>query len=200
MREDFDALDLDEEPDLVEQHCDGSDVCAGDARDNDHSTGAAVGAVKWYDPSKGYGFVVPQDGGGDILIHAECLRAMGRAALREGERVSVVFARGNYGRYAQSVRELPRAPAQDRDDELSGSSDVPGEARGDGPLRPARVKWFDCSRGFGFVTVFGETTDVFLHMETVRRCGLIEVVQGEAVAVRTAEGPRGSMVADLRLW
>jgi CspA family cold shock protein len=69
-----------------------------------------------------------------------------------------------------------------------------------GPLQPARVKWFDKQKGFGFVNVFGNSEDVFVHMETVRRCGFQDLSSGEGMAVRTFRGPRGLMVAELRLW
>jgi len=69
-----------------------------------------------------------------------------------------------------------------------------------GPLVPARVKWFDKQKGFGFVNVFGDPEDVFVHMETVRRCGFQDLSSGEGMACRTFRGPRGLMVAELRLW
>lgn len=68
------------------------------------------------------------------------------------------------------------------------------------PLQPARVKWFDKQKGFGFVNVFGNPEDVFVHMEIVRRCGFPDLSSGEGMAVRTFRGPRGLMVAELKLW
>ncbi len=67
-------------------------------------------------------------------------------------------------------------------------------------LQPARVKWFDKQKGFGFVNIFGNLEDVFVHMETVRRCGFQDLSSGEGMAVRTFRGPRGLMVAELKLW
>ncbi|HUF86244.1 MAG TPA: cold shock domain-containing protein [Thermohalobaculum sp.] len=167
------------------------------------------GRVKWYDAVKGYGFVVPENGGPDIMVHASCVRASGRMALAEGARVHVVCGHGQRGLAAQELLEV------EEPDESAASSGVPGApgfaeparpteflaAAADlGPLEPARVKWFDKQKGFGFVNVFGREEDVFVHMETVRRSGFQDLAGGEAMAVRTTRGPRGLMVAELRLW
>jgi len=67
-------------------------------------------------------------------------------------------------------------------------------------LQPARVKWFDRGKGFGFVNAFGDQNDIFVHMEVLHHCGIAELQPGEAVAVRTADGPRGLMAWDVRVW
>ncbi|MEM7499291.1 MAG: cold shock domain-containing protein [Pseudomonadota bacterium] len=166
--------------------------------------------MKWYDAVKGYGFVVPDDGGSDVMVHASCVRNFGVTALNEGARVKVVTTMGARGLHAQELLEIDNssvsgavaAPAQPAapmtagprpTDFLSPDADL-------GPLVPARVKWFDKQKGFGFVNVFGNPDDVFVHMEIVRRCGFPDLSSGEGMAVRTFRGPRGLMVAELRLW
>ena len=89
---------------------------------------------------------------------------------------------------------MPTAPA-DRRRSRSRSAD---EAAG--PLEPARVKWFDRVKGFGFVNIYGRPEDVFLHMETLRQYGYGEVVAGDVLAVRVTAGPRGPMVYEVRSW
>jgi CspA family cold shock protein len=161
------------------------------------------GHVKWYDAVKGYGFIVPESGGPDIMVHASCVRAFGKLVLSEGARVRLVVGQGQRGLNAQELLEieesaqpsvLPGFAESPRPTEyLAAASEV-------GPLQPARVKWFDKQKGFGFVNVFGNPEDVFVHMETVRRSGFQDLSSGEAMAVRTTRGPRGLMVAELRLW
>jgi len=67
-------------------------------------------------------------------------------------------------------------------------------------LLPARIKWFDKQKGFGFVNVFGNPTDVFIHMETLRKHGIIELQTGEAVSILQTEGERGPMVSHIFPW
>ena len=68
------------------------------------------------------------------------------------------------------------------------------------PLEPARVKWFDKGKGFGFANVFGRSEDIFLHMEVLRRSGLSDLAPGEALALRVIEGKRGHMAAEVFAW
>ncbi|GMG84667.1 cold shock domain-containing protein [Paralimibaculum aggregatum] len=170
----------------------------------ENGAGSVVsGRVKWYDVIKGYGFVVPDAGGPDIMVHASCVRAFGKMALPENVSVRLIAIRGERGLQA---RELLEVDDDGEAEEPEGFAERvrPTEFLGPdvqtGPLMPARVKWFDKQKGFGFVNVFGHPEDVFVHMETVRRCGFQDLSSGEGMACRTFRGPRGLMVAELRLW
>ena len=68
------------------------------------------------------------------------------------------------------------------------------------PLEPARVKWFDKSKGFGFANVFGKSDDIFLHIEVLRQSGLSDLQPGEALALRVINGERGQMAAEVHAW
>jgi cold shock protein len=172
-------------------------------KDADSGEGAVVaGQVKWYDAVKGYGFVVPDGGGSDVMVHASCVRAFGRVALSEGAHVRLVAMASARGLQAQKLVEVnePEGGAPPGFAEDARPTEFLGLEVESGPLQPARVKWFDKQKGFGFVNVFGKNEDVFVHMETVRRCGFQDLSSGEGMAVRTFRGPRGMMVAELRLW
>lgn len=161
------------------------------------------GLVKWYDAVKGYGFVVPRDGGSDVMVHASCVRAFGKVALSEGANVTLVAQEGPRGLQAQRLVEVIEPETgipMPGFAEESRPTEFLGQEADAGPLEPARVKWFDKQKGFGFVNVFGRNEDVFVHMETVRRCGFQDLASGEGMAVRTFKGPRGLMVAEVRLW
>ncbi len=170
-------------------------------KDGESSEVALSGRVKWYDAVKGYGFVVPDDGGADIMVHASW--AYGRVALSEGAEVQLIAVTGARGLQAQRLVDVqepaPVAMPPGFAEEARPTEFLGPEAEA-GPLQPARVKWFDKQKGFGFVNVFGRDEDVFVHMETVRRCGFQDLSSGEGMAVRTFRGPRGLMVAELRLW
>ncbi|MEM6971306.1 MAG: cold shock domain-containing protein [Pseudomonadota bacterium] len=166
-----------------------------------------TGRVKWYDAVKGYGFVVPDNGGGDVMVHASCVRNFGITTLPEGAEVTLVTTMGARGLHAQELVEVDQTTAMPLQEPLAAGSQM-GPRPTDllnpevelSPLMPARVKWFDKQKGFGFVNVFGISDDVFVHMEIVRRCGFPDLSSGEGMAVRTFKGPRGLMVAELKLW
>ena len=67
-------------------------------------------------------------------------------------------------------------------------------------LEPARVKWFDKGKGFGFANVFGRGEDVFVHVEVLRQSGYADLAAGEAVALRIVEGKRGRMAVQVVSW
>ena len=172
--------------------------------DTKTNSGSVVwGLVKWYDAVKGYGFVVPDDGGPDIMVHASCVRAFGKMTLAEGTRVQVLAGHGQRGLNALELLEVEEpeiaAPAPGFSEDTRPTEYLGPDVEV-GLLVPARVKWFDKQKGFGFVNIFGRTEDVFVHMETVRRCGFQDLASGEGMAVRTFRGPRGLMVAELQLW
>lgn len=172
--------------------------------DTQSGSGVVVsGLVKWYDAVKGYGFIVPDDGGADVMIHASCVRAFGKMALAEGTRVKVVASQGQRGLNALELLEVEESeatqPSTGRSENVRPTEYLGPDVEV-GPLMPARVKWFDKQKGFGFVNIFGRTEDIFVHMEIVRRCGFQDLASGEGMAVRTFRGPRGLMVAELKLW
>jgi len=124
-------------------------------------------------------------------------------ALAENAAVRLYVTRGERGLHATELLEVDEEAEGAATDPM-GERVRPTEFLGPdveaGPLVPARVKWFDKQKGFGFVNVFGNPEDVFVHMETVRRCGFQDLSSGEGMACRTFRGPRGLMVAELRLW
>ena len=157
-----------------------------------------VGFVKWFDPTKGFGFVVAEEGGPDILLHANVLRNYGQSSVADGAGIEVI---------AQSTPRGVQAVEVIRIDPLAGEAPDNGDKTAFAepvdlslPLQPARVKWFDKAKGFGFANVFGRPEDVFLHIEVLRRSGLADLQPGEAVALRVIEGKRGRMATQVTTW
>jgi len=158
------------------------------------------GRVKWFDPIKGFGFVVSDDGGDDILLHVNVLRNFGQSSVAEGTRVEIVTHQTDRG--VQAL-EIIRLMAPERDEEapvLTDFAHLTDDDLDELEMEPARVKWFDKGKGFGFANVFGRPEDVFLHIEVLRQSGLADLQPGEALALRVIEGKRGRMAAEILSW
>ncbi|MCP8939903.1 CspA family cold shock protein [Alsobacter sp. SYSU M60028] len=155
-----------------------------------------AGVIKWFDVSKGYGFIVPDGGGADVLLHATCLRRDGYQTAHEGARIVCEAQRGARGLQAFRIlsMDVSRAvhPAQ-MPPARTHVSVTPS-----GGFERAEVKWFNRLRGFGFLSRGEGTPDIFVHMETLRRHGITELRPGEFVLVRFGDGPKGLMAAEIR--
>ena len=157
------------------------------------------GHVKWFDPAKGFGFVVSQEGGPDILLHANVLRNFGQSSVADN--TEIVLRVQSTPRGMQAVEVLEIAPAEGQIatglDDLAFLSDDELSAI---PLEAARVKWFDKGKGFGFANVFGRSEDIFIHIEVLRRSGLADLQPGEAISVKVIDGKRGRMATSVLPW
>lgn len=157
-----------------------------------------TGVVKWFDPARGFGFVVSDEGGPDILLHANVLRNFGQSTIADAARVTIMAqltARG-----VQATELLDIEIPQSQSALLEDFQSIPPEELAAAPLEPARVKWFDKVKGFGFANVFGRPEDVFIHVEVLRASGLADLQPGEALAMRIMEGRRGRMATQIFAW
>lgn len=157
------------------------------------------GQVKWFDPAKGYGFVVADDGGPDILLHINVLRNFGQSSVADGARIRIVTHRTERGVQAVEVISIV-PPERGETAALTDFADLDVDTIRATPLEPARVKWFDKGKGFGFANVFGRSEDVFVHIEVLRQSGLADLQPGEALALRVIDGRRGRMAVEVMAW
>ena len=152
------------------------------------------GSVKWFDPGKGFGFIVADSGGPDILLHVNALRNFGQSSICD--RAGIVVSVQQTQRGLQAVEVFEVNPPEDY--EPTETEEEPIDLSIE--LEPARIKWFDKIKGFGFANVFGRPEDVFIHMEVLRKSGFAELQPGEAVGLRIVEGERGRMAVSIASW
>ncbi len=156
------------------------------------------GAIKWFDVAKGYGFVLPDDAEsslGDVLLHVTCLRRDGFQTALEGARVVCLAKKGERGLQAFRIVSMDNSTAGHPSEMAPQRTHV--TVSPESGLERALVKWFNRTKGFGFLTRGEGTEDIFIHMETLRHYGLTELRPGQVVLVRFGRGEKGLMAAEI---
>ncbi len=170
------------------------------------------GRVKWFDPGKGYGFVVPDDpnqtGEQDALLHMSVLKASGYEEAPDGAYIVCEVVQRTRGWQVIEVLELQAdddhkaaqaisEEARERDRRAARALAVRLGSEG-APFTRASVKWFNRAKGYGFVTSVDITGDIFIHAEVLRRHGVDDLQPGDEIRVQIAKGPKGLVVAELK--
>ncbi len=153
------------------------------------------GTIKWFDVSKGYGFIIPDIGGTDVLLHVTCLRRDGYQTAYEGARIVGEALARPKGMQAFRILSMDESTAVHPAEQPPRTHVSVTPTSG---LERAVVKWFNRLRGFGFLTRGEGTADIFVHMETLRRFGMTELRPGQTILVRHGPGPKGLMAAEVQ--
>ena len=140
--------------------------------------------VKWFNASKGFGFVTMADGSPDAFLPMAILRRAGYEDVREGSSITCEVGAGAKGPLVTTVINIDASTAVD--------SGMGGERR----ARPAStlegaVKWFEPDKGYGFMAPDGGGKDVFIHITALRRSGLEALDSGQRVRAEVVDGRKG---------
>jgi CspA family cold shock protein len=177
----------------------GMDEHEAPALQGDHSeldTIEVSGTIKWFDAGKGFGFIIPDNGMADVLLHVTCLRRDGYQTAYEGARIVVEALNRPGGLQAFRILSMDESTGRHPAQMPTARTHVVVEPSSS--MVRLEVKWFNRIRGFGFLSAGEGTPDIFVHMETLRRFGITELRPGQYVLVRYGNGPKGLMVAEIR--
>ena len=142
--------------------------------------------VKWFNASKGFGFVAPSDGTPDAFLHISALERAGLSQINEGATIVCDLGQGNRGPQVVWVHEVDSSTATE-----TASAPKPRVERGPTQVVEGVVKFFSAEKGFGFVAVDEGGKDVFVHVKALERSGLKALETGQRVRVTTTLGQKG---------
>ncbi|MCY4031511.1 MAG: cold shock domain-containing protein [Hyphomicrobiales bacterium] len=172
------------------------DACNGSLNGNgaerlDDDKYVAKGILKWFNPTRGYGFVTLEDSDEDALLHALCLKQVGRENIARGARITCRVARRPKGVQVTHLLSI------DENGDFPFAS--PEQLQQGNAFERAVVKWFDPQRGYGFVSMGEDMLDIFVHTETLQRYNIQGLESGDEVLVRFWRGPKGLSASEIKL-
>lgn len=160
--------------------------------------------VKWFKGDKGFGFVELANGAGDAFLHIGALQSAGYETVPPGSKLKVLVGQGMKGAQVTRVLEVDTSSAVEQRPRSFG--DAP---RGAAPRRmpdmstatelSGTVKWFDDTKGFGFVASNDGGKDVFVHISVLRPSGIAHLPEGQAVSMKVVETPKGREAVSINL-
>ena len=153
-----------------------------------------TGVVKWFDPFRGFGFVLVSGFEDEFLLHLNVLRDFGKENAADGATIQFKYAKQENGLRVVEILSLTGTVRSIEYEDLVHPDRVAKE------FVPARVKWFERTKGYGFVNCYGSPEDVFIGSDILKRNGLKELNLGQALDVRICEARGRKRVYEIRDW
>lgn len=160
--------------------------------------------VKWFNAEKGFGFVEVAGGSGDAFLHVSVLQRAGADAVTPGASLRVRVGPGQKGQQVTEVLEIKEGDAPPPPRSSMGSGGGGGGPRfgappaGSGEEMRGVVKWYNPTKGFGFVTPESGGKDVFIHATALERSGMAPLAEGQTVTMTVVQGKKGPEAAAVR--
>jgi CspA family cold shock protein len=163
-----------------------------DAIADEPVTQKITGTLKWFDRSKGFGFLTAPEYDGDIFLHESILADAVGLILLEGSVLEVLVQEHEQGIRVSKIISIETQALEENVPDYEVIARI--------PAIPARVKWFDRDKGFGFANAFRGEEDIFVHSSVLQRYGIKELNASEAVSLRVQYTERGAIAVDICDW
>jgi|GEM_PF-389898 len=156
------------------------------------------GSLRWFDHVRGYGFIIPEDGGDDVLLHNEILRDYGKATrLQPGAVVSCEIMKSPKGLMATKILKVLEAANEMSQEMVDGGHNhyhdnhLMVRPDDESLLKVAIVKWYDERKGYGFSITHEDDNDIMLSRQILRKCGIRALYPGDKIKIVTDKTERG---------
>jgi CspA family cold shock protein len=158
------------------------------------------GKVKWFNPTKRFGFVELSDGSGDAFLHATVLSRLGISTVQPGETLELRVAPGERGPVVTEVTGVDSSTAAAfKRPRTSFPSPYDRAVSEVSVQETGAVKWYNAAKGFGFIVRDGGGKDVFVHASALQRAGITSLSEGQRVVVGIVEGRKGPEADSIQL-
>ena len=164
--------------------------------------GEGKGVVKFFNPQKGFGFIVRDDGGEDVFVHISAVEQAGLTDLADGQPLEFTLVDRGGRVSATDIKidgepmAISRAPREDSGGDAGGGGDRSGPQRQlTGEKASGTVKFFNAMKGFGFISRDDGQPDAFVHISAVERAGMPTINEGDRLEFEIEVDRRGKYAA-----